>query len=72
MNSNGKILVVEAVIPEGNDPHPFKWLDITMLMIGGKERTKEQFETIFNKAGLKINQIMAITPAISIVEGIKA
>ena len=72
MNSNGKILVVEAVIPEGNDPHPFKWLDITMLMIGGKERTKEQFETIFNKAGLKINRILPITPAISIVEGIKA
>jgi len=72
MNHDGKILVVEAVIPEGNDPHPFKWLDITMLMIGGKERSKEQFEDIFARAGLSISQIIPITPSISIVEGIRA
>jgi ubiquinone/menaquinone biosynthesis C-methylase UbiE len=70
MKPNGKLLVVEAVIPKGNDPHPFKWLDITMLMIGGKERTKEQFEHIFHQAGLKINRIITVTPSISLVEGI--
>lgn len=70
MTPNGKVLVVEAVIPEGNDPHPFKWLDLTMLMIGGKERTKDQFEAVFSQAGLKLTQIIPITPAISIVEGV--
>ncbi len=70
MNPGGKVLVVEAVIPPGNDPHPFKWLDLTMLMIGGKERTKEQFEAIFSKAGLKLARIIPVTPAISIVEGV--
>lgn len=70
MKPGGKVLVVEAVIPPGNDPHPFKWLDITMLMIGGKERTKEQFENIFLRAGLKLVRIIPATPAISIVEGI--
>ncbi len=70
LKPNGKILVVEAVIPKGNDPHPFKWLDLTMLMIGGKERTKDQFETLFSKAGLRLNRIIPITPAISIVEGL--
>lgn len=69
MNPDGKILVVEAVIPPGNDPHPFKWLDLTMLMIGGKERTKGQFEEIFKQAGLKLTRIIPITPAISIIEG---
>ena len=69
MNPGGKILVVEAVIPNGNDPHPFKWLDLTMLMIGGKERTKEQFAQVFTKSGLELTRIIPITPAICIVEG---
>ena len=69
MISDGKILVVEAVIPPGNDPHPFKWLDLTMLMIGGKERTKVQFEEIFTQAGLKLTRIIPVTPTINIVEG---
>lgn len=72
MKPNGKILVVEAVIPPGNGPHPFKWLDLTMLMIGGKERNKGQFEAIFERAGLQINRILSVTPAISVVEGITA
>lgn len=69
MNPGGKILVVEAVIPRGNEPHPFKWLDLTMLMIGGKERTEEQFDYVFMKAGLKLMRIIPVTPAICIVEG---
>ena len=69
MNPDGKIVVVEAVIPKGNDPHPFKWLDITMLMIGGKERTRQQFESLFTRAGLKLTRIIPVTPAISIIEG---
>lgn len=69
MNPGGKVLVVEAVIPEGNEPHPFKWLDLTMLMIGGKERNKGQFQDIFSKAGLKLNRIIPVTPEISVVEG---
>ncbi len=72
MNPGGKVLVVEAVIPKGNDPHPFKWLDLTMLLIGGKERTSSQFENVFSKAGLKVARIIPITPAISIVEGVVA
>lgn len=69
MNPRGKILVVEAVIPEGNKPNPFKWLDLTMLMIGGKERTKSQFEHIFSKSGLKLTQVIPVTENLSIIEG---
>ncbi len=70
MNPGGKVLVVEAVIPKGNDPNPFKWLDLTMLMIGGKERTKDQFEKIFSKAGLKLNLVIPVTPVLSVVEAV--
>lgn len=70
MNPGGKVLVVEAVIPEGNDPHPFKWLDLTMLMIDGKERNSKQFEDIFSQAGLKLTRIVAATPFVNVVEGV--
>ena len=70
LSPGGKILVVEAVIPKGNDPHPYKWLDLTMLLIGGKERTKEQFENIFSKSGLKLNRIVPATPVVNVVEAV--
>jgi len=70
MNPGGKVLVVEAVIQPGNDPSPFKFLDLTMLLIGGKERTKEQFENIFNRAGLKLNRIVPFKQDLSVVEGV--
>jgi hypothetical protein len=70
MNPGGRILVVEAVIQEGNEPSPFKLLDLTMLLIGGKERTRNQFENIFSKAGLKLNQIVPFQNDLSVVEGI--
>lgn len=42
MKPSGKLLVIESVIPEGNTPHPGKFMDINMLaMTGGKERTEK-------------------------------
>lgn len=70
MNPGGKVLVVEAVIEEGNGPSPFKWLDLSMLMIGGKERTHAQFDIIFTKAGLKLNRIVPFMHDLSVIEGI--
>lgn len=43
MNSDEKVLVVEGAINEGNDAHPFEWLELIMLMIGGKESSTEPF-----------------------------
>jgi hypothetical protein len=70
MNPGGKILVVEAVIQDGNEPSPFKLLDLTILLIGGKERTAKQFEQIFSKAGLRLNRIVPFQHDLSVVEGV--
>ena len=70
MKPGGKVLVVEAVIQEGNEPSPFKLLDLTMLMVGGKERTKKQFDSIFSQAGLKVNRIVPFQNDLSVVEGV--
>jgi hypothetical protein len=41
MATNGKLLVVEMVIPEGNTPAPGKFLDLEMLLfLHSYERTE--------------------------------
>jgi hypothetical protein len=74
MKPGSKLLVLEAVIPEGNVPHPGKFLDINMLaMTGGKERTEKEFAVLFSKAGLKLSKVIHThSPMFSIVEVVKA
>ena len=72
MNEKGKVLVVDNVVSAGNDPSWGKLLDIQMLIIGGRERTKQEFVTLFASAGLKLTRIAPTKSPLSIVEGIRA
>jgi SAM-dependent methyltransferase len=73
MPPNGRVLVVDTVIPPGNDPHWGKILDINMLVgPGGRERTRSEFVQLFARAGLKLKRIMPTACALSIVEGVAA
>jgi hypothetical protein len=71
MRPDGKILVVEMVIPPGNEPSFGKWLDLMMLLVGGRERTKEEYGRLFSAAGLKMNRIIPTASEVSIVEGVR-
>jgi len=72
MNKKGRVLVVDSVIPPGNDPHWGKLVDILMLVIGGRERTKQEFAAVFGKAGLKLTRVVPTKCPLSIVEGVRA
>jgi SAM-dependent methyltransferase len=72
MNPEGRILVVETVIPPGNEPCFGKWLDLMMLVVGGRERTEEQYRRLFSEAGLKLNRIVPTALEISVIEGVYA
>lgn len=72
MNAKGKVLVVDNVIVSGNNPGWGKLLDIQMLIIGGRERTKEEFAGLFLAAGLKLTRVVPTKCPLSIVEGIRA
>jgi hypothetical protein len=71
MAANGKVLVVEQVIPPGNDPFIGKLLDVNMLVMcpGGKERTSEEFRTLFAAAGFNMTRIVPTQGIVSVVEG---
>ena len=72
MSSDAKLLVVESVIPPGNDPFGGKFLDLVMLLIpGGKERTEEEYRGLFNDAGFDLSRIVATETEISMIEARK-
>lgn len=69
MPENGKLLIVESVIPAGNDPFPGKFLDLVMLLIpGGKERTAEEYRSLFAEAGFELTRIIPTESELSILE----
>jgi hypothetical protein len=72
MSEKGRVLVVDAVIAPGNDPDRGKLLDMQMLIIGGRERTKPEFVTVFRNAGLKLTRVVPTKCPLSIVEGVRA
>jgi hypothetical protein len=73
MASGGKVLVVESVIPPGDEPHPGKWLDVIMLAVpGGRERTRGEYEQLFAAAGLKLQRIVPTKSPVSVVEAVAA
>jgi hypothetical protein len=72
VNEKGRVLVVDNVIPAGNDPSWGKLVDIQMFVIGGRERTKKEFAAMFAKAGLKLTRVLATKCPLSIVEGVRA
>jgi hypothetical protein len=69
MNPQGKVLLVEIPIPPGNGPCFGKWLDLMMLVVGGRERTEEQYARLFSEAGLKLNRVVPTAAEISVIEG---
>ncbi len=69
----GRVLVVESVIPPGNEPFFGKLLDLTMLVIpGGQERTAEEYRDLFGKAGLRLVRIVPTSTEVSLIEGVAA
>ena len=73
MNENGKILIVEMVVPESNQPSPSKILDLQMLIgTGGKERTAKEYQTLLEAADFRLTNVIPTRSPLSIVEAVKS
>ena len=73
MKPGGRVLVVEAVIAEGNGQDFGKLLDIEMLVApGGKERTAAEYEQLFSRAGLRMTRIIPTKSPYSVIEAVAA
>ena len=66
----GKVLLVELVIPPGNEPSLGKLLDLEMLVVAsGKERTEAEYAALFAGAGWKLTRVVPTKSPASIIEG---
>jgi hypothetical protein len=67
---HGKLIVVECVIPAGNEPSSSKDFDMTMLVFpGGLERTEREFRTLFKQAGFELTSVSPTSTMVSVIEG---
>ncbi|RWS24028.1 hypothetical protein B4U80_13281 [Leptotrombidium deliense] len=59
MNERTRLLIIQSCIPEENKYHLGKHYDLLYLIVdGGKERTRKEFEAIVNKCGLRLNKVI--------------
>jgi hypothetical protein len=72
MPEDAKVLIIDTIIPEGDEPHFGKIMDIEMLLApGGMERTPAEFEALLDKAGFKLERIIPTESLVGIVEAVK-
>ena len=73
MIDNDLLLVVEMVIPLGNNRFMGKLHDINMLIMteGGCERTEAEYRNLFERAGFKLTKICSTEADISVIEGVR-
>lgn len=59
MKPDSRVLIAEMVVPSHckEADVPAAWMDLTMMVVGGKERTEENWQQLLSSAGLKIAKI---------------
>ncbi|CNK02757.1 Hydroxyneurosporene-O-methyltransferase [Yersinia aldovae] len=72
MHPNGKVLIMEGIIPEGNEPHFGKYMDLILMgsFDGGRGRTEAELKQVLAKADLKLNRIIKTGSYLSIAEAV--
>ena len=69
--ANGKLILVDSVVPDTDEPHFSKFIDLNMLvMTGGKERTAKEFEKLLANAGFKLLRVIPTDVPTAIVEAV--
>ena len=69
----GRLLLVDFVIPAGNEPSLGKLLDLQMLvMAGGRERTQGELKDLLGAAGFRLGGIYPTVSPQSVIEGVPA
>lgn len=69
--ADGTILVIEYVLPGGNERHIGNIIDLwLLLLLGAKERTRPQYTELFAEAGFKLTKVVPTGSPVSIIEAV--
>lgn len=74
MAEDGRVLLIEMIMPSGNDPFVGKVVDLESLLLtpGGYERTEAQYRSLLEAAGFKVANIIPTQTANSVIEAVRA
>jgi O-methyltransferase/methyltransferase family protein len=68
---NGRVILLESVLAPGNAPDLGKLIDLEMLMMpGGRERTADEFRTLFEANGYELTNVVPTKSPLSVVEAV--
>ena len=71
VRDGGRLLVVDAIVPNDSSFSPAKVMDLTMMLFsGGKERTEDEFRALFTAAGWKLNRVIPTASPLAVLEGL--
>jgi hypothetical protein len=70
MPAEGRVLVIEGVIPDHSNYNFSKVSDLLMLMYSdsGRERTTEEFDDLFSRAGFQVDRVLKLPSLFRIFE----
>jgi hypothetical protein len=72
MGPGAKVLLIEGVIPNGTASAEHAqglWDDVLMMvLLGGRERTAEQYERLLGAAGLHVGAIVPVGTGLCVIE----
>ena len=70
---NGRVVLIERVIPEHGDPGAAALADINMLvLLPGRERNASQFAELLRASGLQLDRISELASSLALIEASSA
>jgi hypothetical protein len=67
--SNGRVILLEAIVQPGDQPDLGKLIDLEMLMFpGGRERSADDFRALFARSGFNMTGITPTQSPLSVIE----
>ena len=69
MRPDSRLLIVEAIVPDGNSFSIARLLDLEVLLMGGgRERTEEEFRALLESVDLCLKKVLPTRESVSIIE----
>ena len=74
MTEKGRLLLIEPLVPTGNEPSFNKLLDLLMLVwtSGGLERTEAEHRVLLASAGFDLRRVIPTQSGVSLLEAVPA
>jgi hypothetical protein len=69
----GRLVLLEMVLPQRSSPHFSIMLDLEMLVtVGGRERTRAEYANLLSRAGFRLDRVIETVTPVSIIEAVPA